>query len=93
MTIKRTHRRLGIGITWAVINLSLIYFQPTLGLSEQVIHLFLEKSTWIAGLLIAALSGTKAAIYLDSWIINCGIIRNQGGSGICKWKRKRKRRY
>ena len=62
MIIKRTHRRLGIGITWAVINLSLIYLQPTLGLSEQVIHLFLEKSTWIAGLLIAALSGTKAAL-------------------------------
>lgn len=60
---KRWGRRVGASLGWAVLNYSVIYFQPLLNLNADLITLVIEKSTWIAGLLIFGLSGTDAMKY------------------------------
>lgn len=60
--IKKTWRRVRTALAWAVLNVSMITLQPVLKLDQGLVDKFLDKSTWIAGLLIIGLSGTNAMI-------------------------------
>ncbi len=57
---KRWGRRVAAAVAWAVLNYTTIHLQPTLELDVGLVNLIVEKSTWIAGLLIIGLSGTDA---------------------------------
>lgn len=60
--IRKTWRRVRTALVWAVLNVILIILQPLVGLDQSLVDKFLDKSTWIAGLLIVGLSGTNAII-------------------------------
>lgn len=60
MNKKRWGRRVGTAVIWATLNYSITCLQPALNLKGDLISLIIEKSTWIAGLLIIGLSGTDA---------------------------------
>lgn len=57
---KFKSRRFWIAIGWAVLNYGSTYLQPLLELDKALVQLLIEKSAWIAGLLIVGLSGTSA---------------------------------
>ena len=50
-----------VAAVWCATNLLLLFLQPTLHLSEELIKLFLENSTWVAGIFIVGVSGTDFA--------------------------------
>ncbi len=58
---KWQSRRLVVAAFWAGINLLLIFLQPALHLQEELIKLFLEKSTWVASVFIVGVTGTDLA--------------------------------
>ncbi len=63
---KKTWRRVRTASIWVVVNLSLLVLQPIVNLDISLVGKFLDRSTWIAGLLITGLSGTNAIIaYID----------------------------
>lgn len=51
-------RRLWASVVWGVINFALVIAQPVLGCDTGVVTLFVEKSTWVVGLLVIGLSST-----------------------------------
>lgn len=57
---KWRSRRFWIALAWGVFNYATTYLQPILELDKDLVHLLIEKSAWIAGLLIVGLSGTSA---------------------------------
>lgn len=57
---KFKSRRWLIAVGWAVLNYTTTYLQPILNLNAELVRLLIEKSAWIAGLLIVGLSGTNA---------------------------------
>ena len=56
------NRRLKVAGSWAVLNYATLFLQPLLTLSEELCLRILDKSTWVAGLLIVGLSGTDLMI-------------------------------
>lgn len=59
---RRWGRRVKTAIVWGVLNFGLILMQPVYTLSPELCKLFMERSTWIAGLLIAGITGTDTVI-------------------------------
>lgn len=61
---KKTWRRVRTAIVWVVTNIALILLQTEklLNLDKDIVLLFIEKSSWIAGLLIVGLTGTNAVM-------------------------------
>jgi hypothetical protein len=60
--IKKTHRRLRTGAVWASACLLVIFLEPVLTLNVELCKLYLERSTWVAGLLIVGWTGTNAVM-------------------------------
>ena len=57
---KWWNRRVGTAGIWAVLNFGMVLVQPLVNIDPTLVQLFIEKSTWIAGLLIIGLTGTDA---------------------------------
>jgi len=56
-----THnRKLKTGAFWAVICVGSVWLQPYLNLDIGLVEKLLDKSTWIAGLIIAGIAGVNA---------------------------------
>jgi len=54
------NRRMKVGFFWLVSCLSTVWIQPYLKLNEELVDVFLDKGTWVAGLLIVGISGVNA---------------------------------
>jgi hypothetical protein len=54
------NRRCWTAIFWAVSNLAVMFLQNIAVLNIDLAKLYLEKSSWVAGLLIAGITGTDA---------------------------------
>jgi len=60
--VKRWNRRVGTALIWTILNFSCLILEPVLKLDAVTVQLFMEKSTWIAGLLIVGLTSTDTVI-------------------------------
>lgn len=59
---KRWGRRVGTALIWTILNFSLAILEPIIHCTPETVQLFMDKSTWIAGLLIVGLSSTDTVI-------------------------------
>jgi len=55
---KRWGRRVGTAIVWAVLAYASSCLQPVLNMDVSLLTLVINKSAWIAGILILGLTGT-----------------------------------
>ena len=53
-------RRVAVGVVWVVLNYVTVYIQPILKIDNTSVQLLINKSVWLAAVLVVGLSGTDA---------------------------------